>query len=280
MKYLHLKLKKIIFTLLVFTTVCSANRSFAQTVGIGSVAFVPINMLDVKGSAVIGNTYSGVNVAPANGLLIEGNTGIGTVAPVKKLDIRGDIQVGDPLIWSSAAQDHMINFGDLNYVYIGERGGDDLMELRAGRFYFNVGYVGLGVATPSERLDVVGNVKFSGALMPSNIAGMAGQVLRSAGAGVAPIWGPQMSTITAIERWYVAPSNFSPNTTYTFTVNGVTGCDVNSTITIALNGEWAVQPNITINHVEARNGVVRFRLTNNDLFTTYIGMDFNLTVIR
>jgi hypothetical protein len=51
----------------------------AQKVGIGSVVFAPQNMLDVKGAMVIGNTYSGVNVAPANGLLIEGNTGIGNV---------------------------------------------------------------------------------------------------------------------------------------------------------------------------------------------------------
>ncbi|MEP7169635.1 MAG: hypothetical protein ABI855_09730 [Bacteroidota bacterium] len=51
----------------------------AQKVGIGSVVFAPQNMLDVKGTMVIGNTYSGVNTAPANGLLIEGNTGIGNV---------------------------------------------------------------------------------------------------------------------------------------------------------------------------------------------------------
>jgi hypothetical protein len=48
--------------------------------------------------------------------------------------------------------------------------------------------VGIGTTTPTQPLDVVGNVKFSGALMPNNTAGTTGQILTSAGAGVAPTW--------------------------------------------------------------------------------------------
>ena len=255
-----------------FSVICT--RSSAQKVGIGSVVFAPQNMLDVKGAMVIGNTYSGVNAAPANGLLIEGNTGIGTVAPVKKLDVRGDIQVGDPLIWSSAAQDHFINFGDQNYVYIGEKGGDDLMEIRAGKFYFSNGNVGIGIAAPTQKLDIVGNVKFSGALMPNNLPGTNNQVLQSKGAGVAPVWGP------GIDLWYYPPADYNWGTTYTITATGVTGCTVNSYVTVTLNGEWlSGQPNVTIHHVEAQNGQVRWRMSNNGL-TTYLGMDFNICVIR
>jgi|GEM_PF-6013532 len=185
----------------------------AQKVGIGSVVFAPQNMLDVKGAMVVGNTYSGVNTAPANGLLVEGNTGI-------------------------------------------------------------------GITAPTEKLDVVGNVKFSGALMPNNLPGAVDQVLLSNGAGLAPKWGAYMTAINAVERWYYPPTTFNANTVYQVTATGVTGCTTNSSIFICLNGEWTIQPNITINHVEARNGVIRFRLTNNDLFTTYLGMDFNITVIR
>ncbi len=43
--------------------------------------------------------------------------------------------------------------------------------------------IGMGTTTPQEKLDVVGNVRFSGALMPNGSAGAAGQVLTSAGAG-------------------------------------------------------------------------------------------------
>jgi hypothetical protein len=48
--------------------------------------------------------------------------------------------------------------------------------------------VNLGAAKPTEKLDVAGNVKFSGALMPNNAPGAAGEVLVSAGAGLPPVW--------------------------------------------------------------------------------------------
>ncbi len=50
------------------------------------------------------------------------------------------------------------------------------------------GKVGIGVASPSEALDVSGNIQFSGALMPGGNAGAAGQVLVSQGVGNAPVW--------------------------------------------------------------------------------------------
>jgi hypothetical protein len=52
----------------------------------------------------------------------------------------------------------------------------------------STGNVGIGAIIPTEVLDVVGNVKFSGALMPNNLPGTFGQVLTSAGAGSAPTW--------------------------------------------------------------------------------------------
>jgi len=177
----------------------------AQKVGIGSASFVPLNRLDVKGNAVIGTNYSGVNTAPTNGLLVEGNTGI-------------------------------------------------------------------GITLPTERLDVAGNVKFSGALMPANTAGTAGQVLKSSGAGVAPVWGPQMAGITAVERWYLGPQTFNAATTYTFTITGVTACTISSMVSIVLAGNWATQPNVTIHHIEARTGEIKFRISNNTLTTNYVGM--------
>lgn len=47
----------------------------------------PVNRLDVEGAAVIGATYSGTNTAPTNGLLVAGNVGIGTTAPNSKLHV-------------------------------------------------------------------------------------------------------------------------------------------------------------------------------------------------
>ncbi len=50
------------------------------------------------------------------------------------------------------------------------------------------GKVGIGIATPSEALDVSGNIRFSGSLMPAGNAGTPGQVLISQGPGAPPQW--------------------------------------------------------------------------------------------
>lgn len=55
------------------------------------------------------------------------------------------------------------------------------------------GRVGVNNTAPSEALDVTGNLRFSGALMPNNLAGTAGYVLQSNGAGAAPTWVPSGS---------------------------------------------------------------------------------------
>lgn len=43
-------------------------------------------------------------------------------------------------------------------------------------------------STPTEALDIAGNLKFSGALMPNNNAGTSGYILESNGNGTAPVW--------------------------------------------------------------------------------------------
>ncbi len=53
--------------------------------GVGSTAAV--NKLDVEGGAVIGASYSGSSVAPTNGLLVQGNMGIGTTSPASQLHL-------------------------------------------------------------------------------------------------------------------------------------------------------------------------------------------------
>jgi len=50
------------------------------------------------------------------------------------------------------------------------------------------GNVGIGNTSPSQKLDITGNLKFSGALMPNNTAGTSGYLLQSGGAGAAPTW--------------------------------------------------------------------------------------------
>src|SRR5690606_11439462 len=83
--------------------------------------------------------------------------------------------------------------------------------------------------------------------------------------------------------WYYPPTNINANTTYTITA-GIPNCNILSRVTVNLVGDWPVSPSndITIHHVEARSGAVRFIVTNNTgVFgggINYIGMDFIISV--
>ena len=60
-------------------------------VGVGTES--PQNQLDVSGSAAIGKNYSGNRTAPENGLIIEGDVGIGSGDPNEKLTVDGVVSL-------------------------------------------------------------------------------------------------------------------------------------------------------------------------------------------
>ncbi|MDN3676630.1 hypothetical protein QWY90_04820 [Flavobacterium paronense] len=67
------------------------NRNGNMGIGLGNNV-IPVNKLDIKGGVAIGRNFTpnGVTpgiVAPANGLLVEGNVGIGTDSPGNKVEI-------------------------------------------------------------------------------------------------------------------------------------------------------------------------------------------------
>ena len=62
------------------------------------------------------------------------------------------------------------------------------------------GNVGIGNIAPSQKLDITGNLRLSGAFMPGNNAGTANYFLMSMGAGVAPVW-IDPSAYLATESW-------------------------------------------------------------------------------
>jgi hypothetical protein len=68
----------------------------------------------------------------------------------------------------------------------------------------NDGDVGINNTNPTEKLDVTGNVKFSGALMPNNLPGATGAILRSQGPNLPPKWTLKSMNIDTI---YVKESN-------------------------------------------------------------------------
>ncbi len=92
------------------------------------------------------------------------------------------------------------------------------------------GNVGIGTAAPSEKLDIAGNVRFSGALMPNNLPGTSGQVLVSSGAGVAPVW---QSPANVIQTYASATAVRTAITVTHPTYTDVTNLTVTFTLTKA-----------------------------------------------
>lgn len=109
---------------------------------------------------------AGVGITTGNGNIVIGNSTGGLLASGS-----GNVLIGENII--SGAKNNTIIFTT--------PGGERFRVDSAGNF-------GIANTAPTQKLDVTGNVRFSGALMPNNLAGTAGQVLTSGGAGVPPTW--------------------------------------------------------------------------------------------
>ena len=148
-----------------------------------------------------------------------GDVGIGTSSPSAKLDINGTSEFNGTM---NLANNNIENVNSLSFADPGSQegitwtgsaakifvspldGGNSdgyLRLINDGGIVFEAGSendesmvitssnnVGIGTTTPSEKLDVAGNVKFSGALMPNGNAGTSGQILTSQGPGQPPVW--------------------------------------------------------------------------------------------
>lgn len=68
------------------------------------------------------------------------------------------------------------------------------------------GRVGIANLSPTEALDVTGNLRFSGALMPNNVAGTSGFILQSNGTGAAPTW-VAPSVVAGSANWTLDGNN-------------------------------------------------------------------------
>jgi hypothetical protein len=133
------------------------------------------------------------------------------------------------------------------------------------------GEVGIGTTNPSQKLDVSGNMRISGAIMPGNDAGTSGQLLMSEGPGAAATWGAEMlnrSQTTAIGKYFVGPfdilgySNKPRHLELTVTD---ANCTQTSTCFITWTGDLPSGPfygDLTCS-VEAQTGQWIFHFTNN-----------------
>lgn len=152
------------------------------------------------------------------------------------------------------------------------------------------GRLGIGTS-PSQALDVIGNVRFSGALMPNNTAGTSGQVLTSAGAGLVPIWtdvvGAISGGLTGQTPRYNGTSWVANSTIYNDGTNvGIgtsspnTKLDVDGAITLRPASANVTISTATYNLVPGNRSFIKLEPTITTVMTIAAGYDGQLLVLR
>jgi hypothetical protein len=139
--------------------------------------------------------------APVNRLgVVGGNIGWGNTSEVSILqnDQGGSIELGgqntlaNPIGGGAPYIDFHFGTGsaqDFNARIINAANNRlDITTNAGGILSLNGTNVGVGTTAPAQKLDVSGNVQFSGALMPGGNAGTSGQILTSQGPGSPPTW--------------------------------------------------------------------------------------------
>jgi|GEM_PF-5674987 hypothetical protein len=152
----------------------TVNSWISGNVGIGN-ASQGASKFSVFGNASIGSTYFS-SAAPADGLIVAGNVGIGITNPGTKLSVAGQIIANEGNPYSGAG-----------YSFIGEGGydtgmfstGDGVLDLwsnNVNTMNIRSGSVGIGTTAPGAKLDVSG-----GSIRTSN------QLISTVAAGTAPL---------------------------------------------------------------------------------------------
>jgi hypothetical protein len=161
------------------------------------------NQLDVNGGVSIGTAYNAYTqtTAPAGGLIVSGNVGIGSLAPGQAMDVQGTIRAlgenvngsvgigtyfgnsalavmdGDVGIgtWNPSAALSIKNIG-LPYFHVTNTSSGDIFNIT------NAGNVGIGSTAPGQLLDVQGTVRDLGELVNGNV-GIGTSFVNGAGEG-------------------------------------------------------------------------------------------------
>lgn len=153
---------------------------FSGFVGIG--ATIPVNRLDVEGGVAIGSSYSGSIVAPSNGMIVQGNVGIGNNAPDQSLvvgDPQGAGWIFPAVTVGSAASGGAVQIGSsTNFLSIDASNTFSRARFRVtdaggvgqGDLQFLVGGIGINEAAPLNELDVNGSVVIGASYAGSNTA--------------------------------------------------------------------------------------------------------------
>jgi hypothetical protein len=126
--------------------------------------------------------------------------------------------------------------------------------------------VGIRKTDPTEALDVTGNIRLSGALMPNNTAGTSGQVLRSGGAGAAPTW----ADLGSISWSLTGNSGTSASTNFlgtTDAVDLVVRTNNTERMRVESGGDVGIGTNNPAHKLEVAGGTIAVTNSNNTAST-------------
>lgn len=151
-----------------YMTILPEGAAGAGNIGIGTA--MPLNRLDVNGGMAVG-TYAGVNVAPANGMIVSGNVGIGITPPTAWLTVYNGTATGGAPATSGSTDANMITRAMLGSISVDTgvmANGNAWIQSRllnnfASDFPLllnpNGGNVGIGITAPQATLDVSGGIR-------------------------------------------------------------------------------------------------------------------------
>jgi hypothetical protein len=173
-------------------------------VGVGGEA-TPASLMSIKGNASVGADYS-ESAAPTNGLVVEGNLGIGTTAPQVPFQIGVNTEMGanapiallskqpsgnDSLMFTRYGQSAgVVGLDSSNIFNISTQGGEGGIDFRTGGNFFvggltqgpsrlrilDNGDVGIGNSNPQATLAVNGSTALSGNLAVTGSGSFGGSV--------------------------------------------------------------------------------------------------------
>ncbi|MBN1984439.1 MAG: hypothetical protein JW795_23135 [Chitinivibrionales bacterium] len=203
----------------------------------------PLNSFDVKGAAAVGALFYATAQAPENGMLVQGDVGIGSsgALPANKVDVQGSMVVGADYYGSSKAPEN----GLLVEGKVGINTSADSMSQKTMLRVHGSARITetLGIAEanqpsdPQNRLDVAGSAVIGSSFYGSKLAPMNGLLVEGA-VGFGPSGAGPVNTLdvqgnVVIGTDYHATQSAPANG---LLVEGKVG--INTTTASILPGDW------------------------------------------